>query len=438
MNEKKCIGFFSVIFILLFSMAPIYGTATEITAPNGVLMDFETGKVLYEKNAYEPTYPASTTKVMTAILVLEKANLEDVVTIDYDLHVDGSGMYLVKGESFTVKELFQGLLVRSANDAAEALAIHIAGSVEEFAKLMNERAKELGTLNTNFTNPHGLPDENHVTTAYDLAIISKHAMEFPFFRETVSTTMITFDETEQTPEKRYYRNSNRLLWGTGGGNLMDYRGETINIKYDIVDGIKTGYTNAAQQCLIASALNNDQRLISVVLGATGSNIYIDTRTLIDYGYENFTIHGMTEANEFQSEAPVKNGVLDSVKLKTADSLSVVLNKDQDPSLITKEVIINENITAPIEEGAVLGKVIYSLGDEILGEVNLIAEAFVDLAPSLFNFSGFGKYILIIFILFIVWQIFVAYIRFQRKRKRYIYGGYSKNSYQFSKNMLKRR
>lgn len=438
MNEKKCIGFFSIIFILLFSMVPIYGTAPEITAPNGVLMDFETGKVLYEKDAHEPTYPASTTKVMTAILVLEKATLEDVVTIDYDLHVDGSGMYLVKGESFTVKELFQGLLVRSANDAAEALAIHIAGSVEEFAKLMNERAKELGALNTNFTNPHGLPDENHVTTAYDLAIISKHAMDFPLFRETVSTTMITFDETEQTPEKRYYRNTNRLLWGTGGGNLMDYRGETINIKYDIVDGIKTGYTNAAQQCLIASALNNDQRLISVVLGAAGSNIYIDTRTLIDYGYENFTIHGMTEANELQSEAPVKNGVLDSVKLKTADSLSVVLNKDQDPSLITKEVIINESITAPIEEGAVLGKVIYSLGDEVLGEVNLIAEAFVDLAPSLFNFSGFGKYILIIFILFIVWQIFVAYIRFQRKRKRYIYGGYSKNSYQFSKNMLKRR
>lgn len=438
MNFKNMkIILISLLAFLIFAK-PIYGAEPEISAPHGVLIDFETGKVLYDKNAHEPTYPASTTKVMTAILVLEKANLDDVVTIDYDLHVDGSGMYLVKGESFTVKELFQALLIRSANDAAEALAIHISGSIEEFVKLMNERAKELGALNTHFTNPHGLPDENHTTTAYDLAVISRHAMEFPLFRETVSTTMLTFDETEQTPEKRYYRNSNRFLWGTGGGNLMDYRGQTINIKYDIVDGIKTGYTNAAQQCLVASAIQDNQRYISVVLGAVGQNIYIDTRTLLDYGYENFSSHVISELHQLESEAPVEKGLVDSIKLITADSFTAILNQDQDPSLITKEIIIEDNITAPIEEGAILGKVIYSLGDEVLGEVNLISEAFVDLKPSLIPWGGFGRYVLIIFIIFVVWQVLVAYIRFQRKRRRYVYGGYSRRNYQFSKNILKRR
>ncbi|NLK90627.1 MAG: D-alanyl-D-alanine carboxypeptidase, partial [Clostridiales bacterium] len=203
-----------IIITLISTFIPIAVFAQDaptIEAPNVILIDYETGKVLFDKNAHRQAYPASTTKVMTAVLTLENADLNDKVTIDYDLYVDGSSMFLLKGESFTVGELLKALLIKSANDCAEALAIHISGSVEKFVEMMNKRAKELGALNTNFVNPHGLTDPNHVTTAYDLAMIAKHAMTFDTFREIVSTTMVSLDATEQTPEARIYRNTNKFL-----------------------------------------------------------------------------------------------------------------------------------------------------------------------------------------------------------------------------------
>ena len=189
-----------IIITLIATLIPNIVSAQNtptITAPHGVLIDYETGNVLFSKNAHKQAYPASTTKVMTAILTLENANLNDRVTIDYDLYVEGSSMFLLKGESFTVEELLKALLIKSANDCAEALAIHITGSVEKFVEMMNKRAKELGALNTNFVNPHGLADPNHVTTAYDLAMIAKHAMTFDTFREIVSTTMLNLDATNK-------------------------------------------------------------------------------------------------------------------------------------------------------------------------------------------------------------------------------------------------
>jgi len=388
-----------------------------ITAPNGVLLDYETGEVLFDKNAHEKTYPASTTKVMTAVLVLENTNLDDVVTIDYDLRAGGASMYLLKGESFTIRELLNALLIRSANDVAEALAIHIAGSVEDFAKMMNERAKELGALNTSFTNPHGLPDTEHITTAYDLAMISKHAMSFDIFREIVNTTMLTFEPTEQTPETRYYRNTNKFLWGTGGANQILYNGKYINIKYDIIDGIKTGYTGAAGNCLITSGVKDNHRVISVVLGASGANVYSDSRTLIDYGHENFKLVSLTNNNSDDIKAPIQSGKTNIANLSISSDKLAVISVDTDLGDIKKSISINEDINAPITKGQVLGKLTYSLDNKVIGEVDLIAQDAIEKQFILIRLLKSSMFFTMFIISFILWQIFIAYLRVKKKRRR---------------------
>ena len=440
--SKKIKYFFLSLIVLTVLMSNLIVYATpNITAPHAVLMDYTTGEILLEHNAHQAAYPASTTKVMTALLVLENADLDDVVTIKEDLYIDGSSMYLLKGESFTVKELLQGLLIRSANDAAEVLAVHISGSIEEFVDLMNKRAKELGALNTHFNNPHGLPDDNHITTAYDLAVIAKHAMSFDLFRDIVATERLDFPPTEFTPESRYYRNTNRFLWGTGSANQILYNNAYTNIKYDIIDGIKTGYTGVAGQCLITSAVKDDQRLISVVLGAEGSNIYLDSRSLIDYGYDNYQLVEIIGKNKFLINSSIANAVEDSISLYTDEPINTVLKKDIDPSTIHRETIVEENIRAPISSGQVLGKVIYSIDDKVLGESNLIAMNSIDAKPFIQKMIMPSNIILPILIIFCLWQVFVIFKRLSKKRRvKSFYVGTNKFAYNYklNKSLYKRK
>ncbi|NLM04628.1 MAG: D-alanyl-D-alanine carboxypeptidase [Clostridiales bacterium] len=405
-----------LIFLFLVINTPFSYATPNITAPTAVLLDYTTGEVLYDHNAHNLAFPASTTKVMTSILVLENANLDDVLTINEDLYIDGSSMYLLKGESFTVKELLQGLLIRSANDAAEVLAKHVSGSIEDFADLMNKRARELGAKNTHFTNPHGLPDDNHVTTAYDLAIIAKHAMSFELFRDIVSTVRLEFPPTEYTPETRYYRNTNRFLWGTGGNNKILYKDNYEDIKYDIVDGIKTGYTGAAKQCLITSAIKDDHRLIAVVLGAEGSNVYLDSRTLIDYGFDNFKLEKIVDKNAFITNAPILNCSEDNIALYTDTEITAILPNDLDPSQIQIETIVDEDIKAPLPAGQILGRVIYSVDGKILGESNLISIKDMEAKPFIKKLFIPNTFMPVI-IVFLLWQTFVIYKRIKRKRRR---------------------
>jgi D-alanyl-D-alanine carboxypeptidase (penicillin-binding protein 5/6) len=249
--------FLSILFILGSLSCTSYASPLSpvITAPSAILMDADTGDILYQKNPHDLMYPASTTKIMTAILTLEHTNLNDNVTIDKDTSfTGGSRLYLAEDEVLTVEQLLYAMMVESANDAAVALAKHISGSVEDFSNLMNERAKQLGAKNTHFVNPNGLPDDNHITTAYDLAVISKYAMTLPKFQEIVQTPYYEISPTNKQSELRYLTNSNRFLWGTGSRrNQIYYKDKWVNIKYDIVDGIKTGYTVQAQQCLVTSA-----------------------------------------------------------------------------------------------------------------------------------------------------------------------------------------
>ena len=428
MKRLKLISLFHIIFFLAFFSISSFAdvSSSDITAPSAILIDADTGDILFEKNAHDIMYPASTTKIMTAILTLENTELNDKVVIDKDTpFTDGNRIYVIEGEVFTIEQLLYALMVESANDAAVALAKHIAGSVEEFSKLMNQRAGELGALNTNFVNPNGLPNEEHVSTAYDLAMIAKHAMTLPKFRELAKTVRYQIPPTNKQVETRYLKTSNRLLWGVGSRNKILYRGKWIEIKYDVIEGIKTGYTLQAQQCLVSTASKNNHRFISVVLKAQGTNIYTDTRTLIDYGLEDFKFVKIVDQTKKITTVEVINGEEKQVDLVTEKQLYKVLPRDFQMKPLESVLEVNETINAPIEKGELLGKIIYKIDNMVLGEVNLVAEKSIsskDAVTSVYNFSKslpskIINLLLILIILFIVWRSIITIIRINRKKKR---------------------
>lgn len=283
----------------------------DITAPHAVAIEASTGAILFEKNAHEKMYPASTTKVWTAYLVAKNVkDLKEVVTVTKDLSdIEPSSMFLKVGESFTVEQLLQVLMLKSANDVAVVLAEHVSGSVEEFSKLMNAEAKKIGCLNTNFVNPNGLPDDNHYSTAYDMALIGKESLKNKFIAETAKLTEISIPATEFT-EERHYINSNKFL--TGGKNMI-YNGQEIDIKYDIVDGLKTGYTEKAKRCLLSTAKKRNTRVITAVFGADGDNIYSDSRAIIDYSLDNFSTEILLSPGTISIDKPIPLSKEKSIK-----------------------------------------------------------------------------------------------------------------------------
>lgn len=414
---------FCVILVLsILLSSSLIGFATysppniNITAESAILIDASNGDILYEKNSNKQMYPASTTKIMTAILALENCNLQEEVVIDKETpFTEGSRIYVIEDEVFTVEQLLYALLVDSANDSAVALAKHISGNVEEFAKLMNKRAKELGATNTHFTNPNGLPDKEHVTTAHDLAMIAKYAMTIPKFRELVKTPRYQIPPTNKQQETRYIINSNRFLWGVGGRNKIQYKGKWIDIKYDLIDGIKTGYTTEAQQCLVSTAKKNDRRLISVVLKAIKTNVYLDTRTLLDYGFDNFKFIDIVDAGETIKTIDIKNGQVGNLDLITQEKMSKAIPIASNKSNIEYDITLKDNIKAPINKGEVLGKITYKLNDEKLGSINLIAHSSIDekkiykaikRMKSTKNVRLY-KIILVFFILYLIWRTIVT-------------------------------
>lgn len=426
-----------LIYILLFNtfafaLTPQYG----IKAEAGLLMDITTGEVLYSKNPDKAMYPASLTKVMTAILVIEDLNLEDVVTIDNKSpFVDGSKMYLTPGEELTVTQLLNALLVKSANDAALALAIYHSGSVEEFSKAMNEKAISIGANNSNFVNPNGLHDDAHVTTARDMGLIATYAMNLPLFKDIVKKTRLTIAPTNKQPEVRVYNNSNKLLWAEGSKYKMNYKGKKINIKYDIVTGIKTGYTNKAQQCIIASAKDGDKEMLAVILKTDANSIYTDARTLLDFGLYEIESETLINAGDFVVTYDLNNEKNNKVDLMAKNTVKSYKIKGEILSGSEQNLVMNEGIELPIQEGEVLAILEYISNGETIGTTELVAsssisdkEMFVaetrvyseDTKTSPYITIGFAvlKVIAVIFI----WRFIMTFINLQkrkaeRKRKR---------------------
>lgn len=269
MGVQQRIVIFLVVSIacnLFSSNSAISSERNPLVSRAALVLDNDTGQLLFAKNPDQRMFPASTTKVMTAIMAIESGRLDEVVTVRRtDTYVVPSIIGLIPGETITLRDLLYGLMLRSGNDAARAIARHLAGSQEEFAKRMNERIRELGCHGTHFTNAHGLPDRYHYTTARDLGTIMRHAMALPEFREVIGTRQY---RSESSRKKRVFDNKNKLL------NL-----------YEGTLGGKPGYTLAAQQTLVASAQRNGSEVVIVCLHSIGKSLWSDAMHLFDLGFE---------------------------------------------------------------------------------------------------------------------------------------------------------
>ncbi len=342
MVRKRWLGLF---ICGLFLYNDIGAAAETPAAKAACILELHSGRVLYEYRADDPLPIASTTKVMTALLAIENAEVTDLVTCsDTAFGIPGTSIYLTPGETLTMEEMLQGLLLASGNDAATAIAEHIAGSVKDFADLMNMRARELGATHTYFTNPHGLPDRDHYTSARDLALIARQAMSEPVFRQIVSTQRASIPWAGHAYD-RQLRNKNRLL--------TDYPGAT---------GIKTGYTRAAGRCLVFGAQRDGLEIVGVVLGCPS---WFDVaQGLMDQTFAEYRNVTLLDAGEALRTLPVQKGVYESVEAVLHTPLSAPLGEHESPVL---SVDLPISLIAPVEEGQPLGTVRLLAGERVLDE-----------------------------------------------------------------------
>lgn len=394
MKFKRKICTILLLFCLLFPYSSL-SVEPNVASSAAILVESSTGKILFEKNSHEKMYPASTTKVMTAILVLENCDLEEMAAVSRNAVFSIPSGYvncnLRENEQIRVKDLMYALMVKSANDAAVVLAEHVGGSVEGFADKMNEKATELGCQNTHFVNPNGIHHENHYSTAYDLSLMACYAMKNETFRNYVSTTSYTLPATNQYPtQDRICLTTNDMI----RPNSRYYQENVI--------GVKTGYTTEAKNCLISAARENSVELIGVVLHA-GTNAaglserYLDTKALFDYGFHDFAFRDIVKANDVVKNIEIENGNKDTknLNLLAKDTLFAYLNQETDLSSLTPEITLNENLEAPIEAGSVLGKISYVV-DEIEYSTNLIAGTEVVEKINVDIFILLGGVILLVF------------------------------------------
>ena len=338
---------------LLWMCLPAAASAEEVgtSASACIIIDEASGRVLLSHNAETPLPMASTTKVMTALLALELGNLEDAVTCSRNAFgVPGTSIYLSEGETLTLREMLYGLMLASGNDAATAIAEHIGGTVEEFCRMMTARARELGCTNTVFLTPHGLPCEGHYTTAHDLALIAREAMQHAEFREIVGTSRATIPWEGRTYD-RVLNNKNKLL--------TTYEGAT---------GIKTGYTKKAGRCLVFGAERDGMRIIGVVLNCP--DWFDEAARLMDLAFERYESVTMLSAGETVAAVGVENADGVCVNAVLSGDLCGVVAKGSIPQV---EIDLPEALDAPVSAGQVIGAVRLVAGGITVAEVELIAD-----------------------------------------------------------------
>lgn len=420
MKIKKILA---IIFILIFTLnlSISYGISEtpEISAGAAILIDTSSERILYSKNENEKMYPASTTKILTAILTIENCNLEDVVTVPYEAISSIPSGYsiaaLQPGEQLTVEQLLQLLLVHSANDAANVLAYHVSGSIENFANLMNQKISELGLENTHFTNPSGIHDENHYTTAYDLAIIMKYCMKNSTFRNLSSLKYCTIPATNKY-EERIFNTTNELLTNNSSSNYY--------YKYAIAG--KTGYTTEAKNCLVSVSNKDNLELICVVLsaGLYSNNVsarFTDTKALFNYGYDNYTIRKLRERDAIATQIEINKATKETrnLDLLISNDITALISQDDLETEFTPEIEINDNLSAPIAQGQVVGKIIYNI-DGIEYSADLTASHSVEKSRYV---KLITQILMIILILFFLYKLLFEnrpkkkYYRIKNNRKK---------------------
>lgn len=345
-------------------------TNEEIKAPSAVLMEAQTGKVLYEKNPHEKRPCASITKVMTLLLVMEaldagKIGLSDIVTAsDHAASMGGSDIWLKPGESMTVNDMLKATVIMSANDTAVALAEYVAGSEDEFVAQMNQRAAQLGMKDTTFKNCNGLDEDGHLTSAYDVAVMSRELIKH---KKIFDYTKVWMDSVRDG--KTQLVNTNKLL--------KSYRGIT---------GLKTGTTGKAGSCISATAERDGVSLISVVLGCSSTkDRFSSASTLLDYGFANWSVTTPQIPKEAGQPVNVTNGMASTVETTIDSGENILVPKGKAGSL-QYEVSIDPEITAPVQKGQILGKVTCKMGDEVMKEFSIRAKNSVEQItfPSVFN------------------------------------------------------
>jgi len=353
---KKIISFI-LIFTLIYTIITediAYADNFDLKSKSAILMDASTGKVLYEKNSHEELPPASVTKVMTMLLVMEALDsgkiktTDKVVTSEHAFDMGGTQIYLEVGEEMTVDDLLKSVAMNSANDASVALAEYISGSEEKFVEEMNKRAKELGAKNTNFKNASGLPEKDHYTSVYDIALISrelvKHKGIFKYLTDKIDSVR---------NGKFSLANTNKLLW-----------------RYQGADGIKTGSTSEALYCLSATAKRGDTRFIAVIFGAPDSNTrFKEASKLLDYGFANFETKKVVEAGKIYGTVKVLKGEQDYINA-VVNSDEYILLKKGEAKNIKQEIIINKYVEAPIKVGAKIGTIKIYDGNNLIKTVSL--------------------------------------------------------------------
>lgn len=313
-----------------------------------IVIDMESGRVLYEKNARRSMPMASTTKIMTAIVAIEKGNLEDEVTISKRAAtVWGSEIHLQVGEKLKLRDLLYGLMLRSGNDAAIAIAEHIGGSVEEFCQIMNDKAKELGLPNSHFTSPHGLDMPGHYTTAYELACLTSYALKNPIFNEIVGTKQTSIGN-------RQLYNTNELLGAYPG-----------------VDGVKTGYTGQAGRCLVTSATKNDMRIITVVLGCPTRTARAQSSTnLLNYAFSNFKEEILARQGDVVGKLTVEKGIKNEAAVAIKENIILPLNKDE-LKAVEKIVSYKKSLHAPVARNVEVGNIKWVINGNTVAEGKLV-------------------------------------------------------------------
>ncbi len=422
--KKKSTAFLTFMVILafifpLFSTTSLAETSSITTySPYCILMEASTGKIIYEKDAHAKVPPASTTKIMTAILTLENCALTDTATVShnaiYSVPVGYTHASLVEGEVLTIDQLLHILLIPSANDAANVLAEHIAGSVESFATMMNTKALELGMQDTNFVNPNGVQNENHYSSAYDLALLGRYAMQNETFRKIVSTTKYTLPATNQYDKSdRYFKTTNELL-------VPDERDSVDNYYYPYTTGIKTGYTNAAKNCIVASSKKDGVEYIVVILGADKtenglSGRYLDCINLFNYAFDNYKTYTMHEENSVLKQVKVSKatGTTKNLNLVVKDNITLLLKKDTNVTTITPTIDISSELVAPIAQNTVIGTITYDVdGNTYTSE--LLAGADVVQSNA---FHDFLTIVSIVIVLFLLYRLLTINNKKKGKRKK---------------------
>lgn len=367
---KRVLFYILIIFSFSVDFNAVYA-APSVLSESAVLIDANSGTILAQKNADKKMYPASLTKIMTAILAIEMGELTDVITVDDDTphEIYGSHIALEEGEILTLKDLLHALMLPSANDAASTIAKHYGGSLDGFVKLMNQKAKDLGAFNTNFNNPHGLHDLNHYSTAADMALITQYAMKNETFKKIVATTKYEIQTTNKKDEPRYFTTLNKLLFNTGYNQIL-VDGVYISPYYEYATGAKTGYTPEAGNCLVATATKDGTELIAVTMKGISLEMYQDVHNLFNYGFKEYENAILINKDTYIKNVKITNGDSKEISIITENDLTALVEKDSLGDI--KSNVIMDDITLPIEKNAVVGKIEYTLYNEVIGVVNLIS------------------------------------------------------------------